>query len=83
MRYYDEYYNRTKRSSKKLRRSEDGILFGVCSGLAEWLGLSTALVRGVYLVLLIATGFFPFGLAYIAGALFIPLEETHDNFFDY
>ena len=52
------------------------MIWGVCKGLANWIDAPVGMVRIAYLVLLIATGFFPFGLAYILAALFIPLEDS-------
>jgi len=72
---YHKYSYRT-RKRRKLRRSRDGVIWGVCKGLAEWIDAPVGMVRIAYLVLLIVTGFFPFGLAYILAALFIPLEES-------
>ena len=60
---------------RPLRRSRDRLLWGVCSGLADWLGMSTGIVRLVFLILLAATGFFPLGAVYILAALFIPAEQ--------
>jgi len=62
-------------SRKKLRRSRDGIIWGVCKGLADWLEIPTGFVRILFLILLIMTGFFPLGLAYIIAAVVIPLED--------
>jgi phage shock protein C len=71
-RYYTAYRNKVRRHP--LRRSKDGIIWGVCKGLADWLDISTGLVRGVFLILTALTGFFPLGFAYIIAAVLIPLE---------
>ncbi len=65
-----------KEKRRKLRRSRDGVIWGVCKGLANWIDAPVGIVRITYIVLLIATGFFPFGLAYILAAIFIPLEDS-------
>lgn len=53
-------------------RSPNGLLFGVCEGLARRLGISTGLVRLVTLVAFCCTGFFPVGLIYCLLALILP-----------
>mgnify|MGYP002642512732 CR=1 FL=1 len=72
---YHKYSYRTQKR-RKLRRSRDGVIWGVCKGLADWIEAPVGFVRITYLVLLIATGFFPLGLAYILAAIFIPLEDS-------
>lgn len=57
---------------RKWMRSPDGILFGVCSGLAHRLGISSFLVRLVTFLAFCFTGFFPVGLVYILLALVLP-----------
>lgn len=51
--------------AKRLVRSQDKVLGGVCSGLAEYLGLDTTLVRAGYLVLSILSAAFPGVLVYL------------------
>lgn len=53
-------------------RSPNGLIFGVCVGLARRLGISTGLVRLVTLVAFCCTGFFPVGLIYCLLALILP-----------
>ena len=53
-------------------RSPNGLIFGVCGGLARRLGISTGLVRLVTLVAFCCTGFFPMGLIYCLLALILP-----------
>lgn len=65
--------------SHNLRRSRNGLVWGVCKGFADWLDLPVALIRIVYLVLLITTGFFPFGLLYVLAALLMPVESLADE----
>lgn len=42
--------------NKRLVRSDDRMIAGVCSGLAEYFGLDTSLVRIATLVLILAGG---------------------------
>ena len=65
---------------KKLYRSKkDQKLAGVCSGIAEYLGIDPTLVRLIWalFVLLAGTGV----LVYIACALIIP-EKPDDEYID-
>jgi len=50
---------------KRLIRSEDRIIAGVCGGIAEYLGWDPVLVRLGYFILSIASVGFPGMLAYI------------------
>lgn len=43
--------------NKKLTRSNDRMLAGVCAGLAEYFGLDTTLVRVIYTLLTVFTAF--------------------------
>lgn len=44
-------------SDKKLTRSSNRIIAGVCAGLAEYFGLDVTMVRVLYVVLSLATAF--------------------------
>lgn len=63
-------------SDKKLQRnSEDKMLFGVCSGLADYLNIDTVIVRLVFVLLVI------FGngiglIAYIILAILMPEDSV-------
>lgn len=59
-------------NEKKLTRSTDVVIAGVCGGLAEYFGLEKSLVRVAYALLGIFTGFFPFGLLYIIMIIIVP-----------
>jgi len=43
--------------TRKLIRSSDRVIAGVCGGLAEWLGWDPTLVRILYVVLTFGTAF--------------------------
>lgn len=60
---------------KKLLRSNDQVIAGVCAGIAEYFGWDIALVRILYLVLSIVSAGFPGGLIYII--LWIVMPERH------
>lgn len=59
---------------KKLRRSNDKMLAGVCAGIAEYFGLEVSLVRIGYVALSIFSAGFPGLILYVAMALIIPQQ---------
>ncbi len=64
---------------KKLYRSTSNrVIAGVCAGIGEYFEVDPVLIRILFILLLIGTGFFPFGLAYMIAALVVP-EKPHDN----
>lgn len=78
-----------RRSGRRLYRSRNGRIFGVCKGLAEYFDLSVRGVRIAAVVLLIMTGFWPIVLVYAVAALIMkpepvaPLkDEYEEEFYD-
>jgi phage shock protein C len=63
-------------SPKTLARSDDRMIAGVCSGVAEYFGIDTTLVR-VVTVLAVLLGFGAGLLIYIAGWLIMPDRSGH------
>jgi phage shock protein C len=63
-------------NKSKLTRSNNGVIAGVCAGLAEWLGWDIALVRLLYLILTIFSAGFPGILAYVILWIVMPEEEV-------
>ena len=62
---------------KKLLRPRAGRkIAGVCLGMAEYFDLDVTLVRLVWAVVLVVTGFIPAIIAYIVGWVIMP-EEPH------
>lgn len=59
---------------KKLYRSKDKMLAGVCGGIGEYASIDPTLVRLLWVILTVLTGFFPGTLAYIVAALIIPQQ---------
>jgi len=56
-----------------LYRSRDGIILGVCRGIAEYFDFSVFWARAVALILLLFTGFWPImGLYFVAALLMKP-----------
>lgn len=64
-------------SGKRLYRSRsDRMLSGVCSGLAEYLGMDVTLARLLAAVLILVTGIVPGVVVYVVCALVIPEGPT-------
>jgi len=62
---------------KRWMRSPNGLLFGVCEGLARRIGVSRGLVRLITFIIFCATGFFPTALIYLALALLLPVGPEY------
>jgi phage shock protein PspC (stress-responsive transcriptional regulator) len=61
---------------KKLRRSKNQIVGGVCAGIANFFGWDFTLVRAIYALLTIFTAGFPGFLLYVVLWVVMPLEEN-------
>lgn len=61
--------------SKKLTRSNDRMLAGVCAGIAEYFEIDPTLVRVCYAALSIFSAGFPGLLLYIILMLIMPQKE--------
>ena len=63
--------------AKQLTRlPNDKIIFGICSGLAQYFGMDKTVVRIIMILLLIFTGFFPVGLIYIIAYFIMPVDNS-------
>ncbi|MEA4936443.1 hypothetical protein SDC9_109439 [bioreactor metagenome] len=62
---------------KKLRRSNDQMIAGVCAGIAEYLGLDATLVRVAYVILSVLSAGFPGTLLYIILWMIMPRENQN------
>ncbi len=60
-------------ADKKLRKSKDKKLCGVCGGIAEYFGMDPTVVRVIWLILVLCAG--TGLLAYIIAALLMPKAE--------
>lgn len=58
----------------KLTRSRDKIIAGVCSGLADYLGLDKSLVRIGFVLIGFITALIPMSLVYVVMWFIIPEE---------
>jgi len=59
---------------KKLKRSKNKMIAGVCGGIAEYYGWDATIVRLGYVLLALFTGGFPLSIFYIIAALVMPNE---------
>ena len=59
---------------RKLTRSKEKIIAGVCGGLASYFGLETSLVRVGFVLIGFITAFVPLSLTYLVMWLVIPEE---------
>ncbi len=57
---------------RRLVRSQDRMIAGVCAGIAEYLNLDIALVRIVYVLLTILSAGFPGILIYVIMWIIMP-----------
>jgi len=68
---------------KRLYRSRhERKLAGVCAGLGEYLGVDPTIVRILYLLGTVITGFFPGIFIYFALALIMPVEPLNRDIDD-
>ena len=60
---------------KKLRRSRNSMIAGVCAGIAEYFNIDPTLIRVGYVILSVLSAGFPGILVYIILILVIPIEQ--------
>lgn len=60
---------------KKLYRKKDKKLLGVCAGLADYFGVDVTIIRLIWVVISVVSGFVPGIIAYVVVALVVPEEE--------
>lgn len=60
---------------KRLIRSNNRVVAGVCAGIAEWLGWDITLVRVIYLLLSILSAAFPGILVYVILWIVMPATD--------
>jgi phage shock protein C len=63
-------------ATRRLRKSKNRMIAGVCGGLAEWLGWDPTLVRVLYVLVSIFSAAFPGILVYIVLWIVMPNPET-------
>jgi phage shock protein PspC (stress-responsive transcriptional regulator) len=66
-------------ATKKLTRSTNKILAGVCGGIAEYFDIDPTLVRILYAALTFFSAAFPGLILYIIMMLIMPEKDKNDN----
>lgn len=66
-------------TTKKLTRSSNKVLGGVCGGIAEYFDVDPTIVRVCYAALSFFAAGFPGILLYIVMLLLIPEKDSKDN----
>jgi len=65
---------------KKLYRSKKNRVFaGICGGVGEYFNIDPALIRLIWVLVVIFTGFFPGVLAYIVAIFIVPRKNLKDK----
>lgn len=56
---------------------------GVCGGLGKYFGIDATIIRLIYAVIMVLTGFLPMIIFYIIASFVMPYEdEINDNIID-
>lgn len=58
--------------SKRIAKSNERKLFGVCGGIAEYFDIDPSIIRLLTLVVILVTGFFPGFVIYVVAAIILP-----------
>ena len=61
-------------TSRRLYRSRNGVLLGICQGIADWRDMPVAVVRLIFIIICLATAVAPCAIIYLVAGFFIPLE---------
>jgi phage shock protein C len=64
--------DQAKPDKKLLRSKKDRLLGGICAGIGEYLGVDPTVVRAVYVLLTLLTGFVPGVVFYFILWVIIP-----------
>lgn len=66
----------TTNTTRRLTRSDNRMIAGVCAGIAEYLGWSTGVVRLLYVIVSILSAAFPGILVYLVLWLVMPSRDA-------
>ncbi len=61
---------------KKLYRSQDAMLKGVCAGIADYLGIDKTVLRLIFALGTFFTGIFPGIVVYIICVVIMPADDN-------
>ena len=71
-----EYRQEKGHGPKRLYRSKENKVFaGICGGIGDYFSVDPALVRLIWLLIVIFTGFFPGLIAYLIAILIVPAKR--------
>lgn len=66
--------------TKQLKRlPNDRVIWGICAGLAQYLGWDKTLVRILMVLIFCLTSFFPITVLYIVAYFIMPVEKTPNS----
>ena len=60
------------KTNKTLSRSTNKVWLGVCGGVGEYFNFDPVLIRVIWILIVVFTGFFPGLVAYLLAALVMP-----------
>ncbi len=66
-------------ATKRLYRSKNGEIFGVCKGIAQWKDFSVDAVRLVFILVAIFTAVFPCLVIYAILGFFLPVNPYEEE----
>lgn len=66
-------------TGRRLYRSRNGVVFGVCRGVADYFDFSVFWIRAIVIGVFICTGFWPIIGIYILAALLLKVEPAIEN----
>ena len=69
----------SRMSRRGLYRSRNGVLLGVCRGVADYFDFSVFWIRATAVILFICTGFWPIVGVYILAALLMKSDAVRSN----
>lgn len=72
---YSKNKHKTDMTTRRLYRSNDQMIAGVCAGIAEYFGWDKGVVRLVYLILSVFSAGFPGILVYIVLWIVMPEDR--------
>lgn len=65
------------RSNRLIKTNRtDAVLFGVCGGVAKYLGMDSTVVRVLTAITFVLTGFFPIAVIYLVMSFIMPREYS-------
>ncbi|MBR6085586.1 MAG: PspC domain-containing protein [Spirochaetales bacterium] len=63
-------------TQRKLYRAKEGILLGLCQGIADWMNAPVFIVRLIFIIAALCTAVLPSLLAYLIVGLIVPVRPA-------